>query len=312
MTQEKEHKCITTNQNGVVATIGMFDGVHVGHKSVLKVVVDIAKERAMQSAVVTFFKHPQCILHSDCSIKMLMPVEDRIKYLKKEDIDEIILINFTKELSQLSADGFINMLHSKYNVAVLVVGYNHRFGHNREESLRDYIAYGKKIGVEVVSGKEYKGDFSLVSSSIIRRDVAAGDVETASKKLGKPFYLRGEVIQGFKNGRKLGFPTANMALPDSSLLLPQNGVYAVRVGVPGMGNYDGMCNIGVRPTLGGKTALSIEVNIFDFDADIYGKEIEIQFIKYIRAEKKMNNLVELSAQLGEDKRKAQEILDSEK
>ena len=216
-------------------------------------------------------------------------------------------MDFDKQLSELSAREFIRLIRDTYGVRLLLVGYDHRFGHNRSDTFADYVDYGCELGVEVMQTPELDTPLGHVSSSVIRRLVAAGDVALAAQMLSRPYRLEGTVVGGFKNGRKLGYPTANIALADRSLLLPKNGVYAVRVHVDGM-LYGGMLNVGVRPTFNGSGKVSVEVNIFEFDRDIYGSAIAVDFVAHVRDERRMGSLDELMAQLAADKMQIQEIL----
>lgn len=291
----------------VAATIGMFDGVHVGHRSVLAFLRSEAGRRGLSSAAITFRRHPQAVLHPDVDFPVLMTLEAKLEALAETGIDYAIVLDFDKQLSELSAREFIRLIRDTYGVRLLLVGYDHRFGHNRSETLADYVDYGRELGVEVMQTSELDTPLGHVSSSVIRRLVAAGDVALAAQMLSRPYRLEGTVVGGFKNGRKLGYPTANIALADRSLLLPKNGVYAVRVHVDGT-LYGGMLNVGVRPTFNGSGKVSVEVNIFEFDRDIYGSAIAVDFVAHVRDERRMGSLDELMAQLAADKMQIQEIL----
>ena len=278
----------------VAATIGMFDGVHVGHRSVLAFLRSEAGRRGLSSAAITFRRHPQAVLHPDVDFPVLMTPEAKLEALAETGIDYAIVLDFDKQLSELSAREFIRLIRDTYGVRLLLVGYDHRFGHNRSDTFADYVGYGRELGVEVMQTPELDTPLGHVSSSVIRRLVAAGDVALAAQMLSRPYRLEGTVVGGFKNGRKLGYPTANIALADRSLLLPKNGVYAVRVHVDG--------------TLYGGMKVSVEVNIFEFDRDIYGSAIAVDFVAHVRDERRMGSLDELMAQLAADKMQIQEIL----
>lgn len=294
-------------QVSVAATIGMFDGVHVGHRSVLAFLRSEAGRRGLSSAAITFRRHPQAVLHPDVDFPVLMTSEAKLEALAETGIDYAIVLDFDKQLSELSAREFIRLIRDTYGVRLLLVGYDHRFGHNRSDTFADYVDYGRELGVEVMQTPELDTPLGHVSSSVIRRLVAAGDVALAAQMLSRPYRLEGTVVGGFKNGRKLGYPTANIALADRSLLLPKNGVYAVRVHVDGT-LYGGMLNVGVRPTFNGSGKVSVEVNIFEFDRDIYGSAIAVDFVAHVRDERRMGSLDELMAQLAADKMQIQEIL----
>ncbi len=292
------------------ATIGMFDGMHVGHRHVVATLQEYAKERHLASAVVTFSEHPRSVVHPDEATPMLMTADDKIAALETTGIDYVVMLDFDREMAQLSARDFICFLRRQFNVRFLLIGYDHRFGHNRSESFPDYVRYGWEEGVEVARCPEFfDEEGEKVASSVVRQCLAEGDVEKAARLLTQPFRLEGMVVEGYRNGRKLGFPTANIQLCDNSLIVPQNGVYAVRVHIEGMGDFNGMLNIGYRPTIdNGAAKRSIEVNIFNFSGNIYGYKIAVDFIARLRSEKKWASLDELKRQLADDKQKALQLL----
>ena len=219
----------------------------------------------------------------------------------------LLPLDFTRELSQLDSRQFIELLHDRYGVDVLVAGYNHRFGHSRGETFEDYRRHGERLGVKVIKAPEYLGAYAPVSSTIIRNLISAGKVADALHCMGHPFTLKGKVVHGFHNGRGLGFPTANVGEIDPQILLPHNGAYAVLAHVGGE-VLQGMVNIGKRPTLDNGDQLSIEVNLFDFDRDIYGEAISLEFISFLRLEFKMCGIEELKHQLTLDRANAQRLL----
>lgn len=290
-----------------VATIGMFDGVHLGHVTLVDFLKQQAAISGKQSLVITFLHHPRQVLHPDDSLKLIMPHEDRLAQIESLDPDLLLPLEFSPELSRLDSSQFIELLRDRYGVAVLVTGYNHRFGHNKGETFEDYCRHGERLGVKVVKAPEYLGKYAPVSSTIIRGLIAAGRVVDAMHCMGRPFTLKGKVVHGFHNGRGLGFPTANVGEIDSNLLLPHNGAYAVLAHVGGR-QLQGMTNIGRRPTLDNGTQLSIEVNLFDFDDDIYGEDIALEFISFLRLEFKMCGLEELKHQLTLDRDNAKRLL----
>lgn len=295
-------------QGSTVATIGMFDGVHRGHA----ILVDFLKQQAAslgkKSLVITFLRHPRQVLHPDEKFHLIMPLEDRLKQIEALDPDILLTLDFTPELSQLDSTRFIELLRDRYGVDVLVAGYNHRFGHNRGETFEDYCRNGSQLGVRLVKAPEYLGQYAPVSSTIIRGLISAGRVVDAMHCMGRPHTLKGKVVHGFHNGRGLGFPTANVGEIDSDLLLPHNGAYAVLAYVRGC-QWKGMANIGKRPTLNNGNKLSIEVNLFDFEEDIYGEDITLEFISFLRLEFKMCGIEELKHQLTLDRNNAQRILE---
>ncbi len=296
-------------QHSTVATIGMFDGVHRGHLTLIGEVRRIAAERHLRSAVITFAQHPQAVLHPQSDIKMLMTVEDKVAEIGRHGIDVTVLMNFTRELSLNTSRQFLQLLRDRYGVAALVVGYDHRFGHDKTETFADYERHGHDLGIEVIKAPEYLGEYAPVSSSIIRRLIASGKVDDAMHCLSRPYALSGKVVHGFHNGSGIGFPTANVGEIPRGLILPHNGAYAVMVKVAGTW-HQGMVNVGVRPTLENGPQLSVEVNIFDFDGDIYGAPITLQFIKFLRLEFKLGSIDQLRAQLTHDRATSRQILQS--
>ena len=294
-------------EGSTVATIGMFDGVHLGHVTLVDFLKQQAAMQGKQSLVITFLRHPRQVLHPDDSFKLIMPLEDRLARIEALEPDLLLPLDFNADFSRQGSEQFIQLLHDRYGVDVLVAGYNHRFGHNRGETFEDYCRHGERLGVKVVKAPEYLGQYAPVSSTIIRGLIAAGRVVDAMHCMGRPFMLKGKVVHGFHNGRGLGFPTANVGEIDNNLLLPHNGAYAVLAHVAGQ-CLQGMTNIGRRPTLDNGTQLSIEVNLFDFDDDIYGEDIALEFISFLRLEFKMCGLDELKCQLTKDRENAKRLL----
>ena len=290
-----------------VATIGMFDGVHHGHATLVDFLKQQAAAQGKQSLVITFLSHPRQVLSSDSSLKLIMPLEDRLAALEALGPDLLLPLEFTPELAELDSAQFIELLRDRYGVSVLVAGYNHRFGHDQGETFEDYCRHGERLGVALVKAPEYLGQYAPVSSTIVRGLIAAGRVVDAMHCMGRPFTLKGKVVHGFRNGRALGFPTANVGEISPDLLLPHNGAYAVLAHVAGQ-QLQGMTNIGYRPTLDNGRQLSIEVNLFDFEDDIYGEDIMLEFISFLRLEFKMCGIEELQRQLTKDRDNAKAIL----
>ena len=290
-----------------VATIGMFDGVHLGHVTLVNFLKSKATELGKQSLVITFKHHPRQVLHPDEPFSLIMSLNDRLTCLEGLRPDLLLPLDFTPDLAALDSAQFLERLRDRYGVDTLVAGYNHRFGHNRGETFIDYCRHGQQLGVTVIKAPEYLGRYAPVSSTIVRGLVAAGRVVDAMHCMGRPFRLTGKVVHGFHNGRGLGFPTANVGELESDLLLPHNGAYAVLAHVHGQ-QLQGMLNIGKRPTLDNGDRLSIEVNLFDFDDDIYGEKITLEFIGFLRLEFKMCGLEELKRQLTSDRDQAKRLL----
>ena len=290
-----------------VATIGMFDGVHLGHATLVDFLNRQAVSLGKQSLVITFLRHPRQVLHPEEPFRLIMTTDDRLKHLEALNPDLLLTLDFTPELAQLDSSQFIELLRDRYGVGELVAGYNHHFGHNRGETFGDYCRHGENLGVKVIKAPEYLGQYAPVSSTIIRGLIAAGRVVDAMHCMGRPYALTGKVVHGFHNGRGMGFPTANVGEIDPNVRLPHNGAYAVLAHVAGQ-TLQGMTNIGFRPTLDNGPQLSIEVNLFDFDDDIYGEELTLEFISFLRLEFKMCGIEELKHQLTLDRDNAKRLL----
>lgn len=295
--------------NGLAATIGMFDGMHRGHATLIKALKTEALARDQHTAVITFARHPQQVVNPQGSPRAIMTLNEKIAAIAATGIDYLILLDFNQQLAQLTASRFLEMLHRQFKVNTLVMGYNHRFGHDHNMGFDSYVKQGQALGVEVVKAPEYLGKYAPVSSSIVRQLIASGRVEDAMNCMGHPFELEGTVVHGFHNGRGIGFPTANVGNLHPDIILPHNGAYAVMVQVDGLW-HKGMVNIGYRPTLDNGHQLSIEVNIFDFDSDIYGKPIKLHFIRFLRLEFKLGSIEQLREQLSHDKQLSINILDN--
>lgn len=288
-------------------TIGFFDGVHLGHRFLVSELSKLAKEKGLDSAVLTFRTHPRQVLHSDYIPSLLTTAEEKIELLQSTGVDYIVLTEFTQELSQLSAREFMRMLHDNLNVCCLMIGYDHRFGHNRSECFEDYVRFGKEIGIEVVQSSPLVVDEINVSSSAVRKAISEGDVAHANQLLGREYTLAGEIVKGFQVGRTIGYPTANIAY-DGCRMLPKDGVYAARVLVETHGRasnnqrnnpYNAMLYVGSRPTVNtGK--ISVEAYLFDFSGDIYGKKVTVCFVERIRESIKFDSVEELKVQLKRD------------
>ncbi len=293
-----------------VATIGFFDGIHLGHRYLIKQVCEIADERGYRSSVVTFPVHPRQIVRHKPDFKLLTTWEEKLSILSGTGLDYCIALDFTKELASLSAKDFMLFLRDSFNVRVLLVGYDHRFGHNRSEGFADYVKYGEELNMEVLLSQVYKAEKNIViSSSLIRGYLLSGKVSDAANLLGYNYFLEGIVVSGHQLGRQIGFPTANLRVNSPDKVIPGDGVYAVWVTVVEK-TYAGMLSIGVRPTVNNGTDRTIEAHLFNFNSDIYGKIIRISFVSYIRPEEKFGTLNELVAQLHKDAEVATHILES--
>lgn len=291
-----------------VATIGFFDGVHRGHRHLIEQVREAAAVRGIASAVITFPIHPRKVMQSDYRPALLTTCDEKVALLAETGIDYCMMLDFTPELARLSAKQFMQILKDRYQTQALVVGYDHRFGHNRSEGFEDYVRYGQEMGMEVILARAYSYNEDIaVSSSVIRQFLQQGKVSEAADCLSYHFFLEGTVVGGYRVGRKIGFPTANLRIENPDKIIPANGVYAVYVSLNGV-RYGGMLSIGHRPTLGNGSDRSIEVNIFHFNADIYNQSIRISFVRYMRPELKFNSVEELIARIRRDKAEVKAVL----
>ena len=281
-------------------TIGTFDGVHIGHRRILERLINNAKKTGTRSTVLTFFPHPRMVLQKDANIKLLNTLAEKEQILKEMGLDYLIVHPFTKEFSRLSAMEFVrDVLVNTLQTKSVVIGYDHRFGRNRNASIQDLIGFGNTFDFQVEEIPAQEIDEVSVSSTKIRNALLNGDIQTANRYLGYQYMLTGKVVAGRGLGKDLGFPTANIKIEESYKLIPQNGVYIVRCEFDGR-NIDGMMNIGVNPTVNGSVK-SIEVNLFNIDQDLYDKKITIRLHKKIRDEHKFDSLQALSEQLSLDK-----------
>ena len=285
--------------DGTVATLGFFDGVHRGHRFLIDQVKANAKQLGLQSMVITFDQHPRKVLCQDFQPKLLNTFDEKIELLQETDVDFCCVLPFTKELSKLSSSEFLQLLHDKLNVKNLIIGYDHKFGHNREEDFEQYKKYGETLEIDIEQSVPLIENNVAISSSVIRRMLEQGKIEEANYFLGYNYFLSGKVIHGKKIGRSISFPTANLAV-DEQKQLPLSGIYAVCILLKER-LYNGMLNIGNRPTVdSGTQKTTVEVNIFDFDQDIYDETIKILFVKRIRNEQKFSTVQLLAEQLKKD------------
>lgn len=293
-----------------VATIGFFDGVHRGHRFLIEQVRDAAARRGLASSIITFPVHPRKVMQPDFHPELLTTCEEKVALLAQTGVDYCVMLDFTPEVARLSARQFMSVLKEKYRIQALVVGHDHRFGHNRSEGFDEYVGYGKELGMEVLLARAYSINSKeeiTVSSSVIRRLLREGNVSKAAEYLGYDYFLEGSVVGGYRVGRTIGFPTANLRVSDSDKLVPADGVYAVRVGLDGV-EYGGMLSIGYRPTLNNGADRSIEVHIFHFNEDIYGQPMRLSFVRRTRSELKFDTTDELIARLHQDEAEIKAIL----
>ena len=286
-------------QNNIIATVGTFDGLHLGHKKILNILKSRAVKTNGKSTVLTFWPHPRFVLGKINGLELLNTIDEKIKLFTENNIDILINYKFTKEFASLSSYEFVSkILVNKLKIKGLILGYDHHFGKNREGRFEKLKECADKFGffIEQVDALSLNGE--NISSTKIRNYIKTGNIEKANIFLGYNYFLQGKTIKGNKLGRKLGFPTANISVPDYKLL-PEAGVYAVNVDVFGK-TFQGITNIGFRPTVSDKKIKTIETHIFNFDKDIYNKTIKIEFIKKIRDEKKFDNISDLKEQIKSD------------
>ncbi|MBQ0061007.1 MAG: bifunctional riboflavin kinase/FAD synthetase [Bacteroidales bacterium] len=292
-----------------VATIGFFDGIHRGHQFLLQQVKTLASNKHLCSAVITFPVHPRKVMQQDYQPQLLTSLEEKCTLLEKQGIDYTILLPFNQEMSKLSAREFMLILQEKLNVKMLVIGYDHRFGHNREEGFDDYVRYGKEMNMQVIQAQAWTQDEAFVSSSMVRKLIGEGNVSKAALCLGTRYTLQGTVVDGYKVGRKIGFPTANICPLCPEKLLPANGVYAVWVTLNNQ-RYKGMLNIGQRPTVDNGTDTSIEVHLLNFNEDIYHHTLTLEFVERLREEQRFDSTSQLIEQLKQDAQSVDNLLSS--
>ena len=302
-------------KEGWLATVGFFDGVHAGHRHLIREMRHLADERGLSTVVFTFPVHPRVVLQSDYQPKLLTSPDEKLALLAATGVDYCVIMDFTPVLAACSASDFIvNVLSRQWHVQSLLAGYDHRFGHNRSDGFEQYVAYGKSCGMEILRASSYEQDSETVSSSHIRRLLSECCVEEAAGLLSYPYRLRGVVVSGHQVGRALGFPTANIEMDDPLKVRPGMGVYAVWIYVGDI-RYKGMLAIGNRPTLRGDARVpntakqeTIEVHILHFAETIYRQRIEVEFMYYLRANKKFENTEALKAQLIKDRQQVEELL----
>ena len=296
-------------RENLVATVGTFDGVHLGHSYILNCLKAESEKTNGESVLLTFYPHPRMVLFPENNdLKMLNTQEEKIELLDRSDLDHLIIHPFSREFSRLNSVEFVrDVLVNQIGISKLIIGYDHHFGRNREGTFEDLLELANLYDFEVeqIEAQEFKD--TQVSSTKIRTAIEEGDMKTARHFLGYPFMISGKVVRGAGIGRTLGFKTANIGIKDRFKIIPDNGVYAVLVNIKGT-SYKGMLNIGVRPSIKDAGGRSIEVHIFEMDEDLYGLEISVSLLEKIREEKKFENIDLLKQQLEFDKAKCEAIL----
>ena len=296
-----------TTQQPTVLTIGTFDGVHLGHQKIIERVVTTARQEGLLATIFTFFPHPRMVVQHDKSLKLIHTLEEKKQLLQRLGVDLIVVQPFNEAFAQLTAEEFVStILVQHLNVKKVIIGYDHRFGRNRTANINDMRLFGEKYGFAVEEISVQEVDEVSVSSTKIREALNKGDVTTAEHYLGTPYNLTGTVVHGLKLGRTLGYPTANIQVTEDYKLIPKDGVYAVYSYIGARKVY-GMMSIGKNPTIEGKGA-SIEVYFFDFNGDLYDRELTIYFVKYLREERKFSSVALLKKQLQDDETTARKAI----
>lgn len=295
-----------------IAAVGMYDGVHLGHRFLIDYLTLEAHSRGLSPAVVTFASHPLSVVRPEDAPQLLMGRDEKLHRLEMAGADDVIVLDFDEKMRRMSARAFLNMLHRKWGIDALVVGFNNRFGHDRVDGIDQYREIGAEIGMEIIEAPEYRGTGSPVSSSVIRGFISEGKVDQAAVALGRPYAIIGTVVPGRQIGRTLGFPTANIS-PDTeqAQCIPATGVYAAMTTTPDGVARPTILNIGRRPTVEGddeNAPVTIEAHILDYAGYLYGEKLRVEFIKRIRDERRFDSLDKLRKAIASDTRKARGIL----
>lgn len=298
----------------IIATIGTFDGLHIGHQALLQELRARANSMGLRPAVVTFDPMPSAVLAPDRMLRQLNSTNERVALLRSLGFENVILLNFNEQLAALTAEEFMLLLRDKYDVSALLLGYDHQFGRGAKREFADYQSLGAALGLSVHRAQALELYGAAVSSSRIRRYLFEGSIQQANELLGRSYSLSGQVVGGLQIGRSLGYPTANIKPNDPHKLIPADGVYAVHIWLNGCrcgerrSCYDGMLYIGNRPTLGESLSRTIEVNIFDLSANLYALAITIEFVAYIRSNQRFPTLEALQEQIARDEKNIRNIL----
>lgn len=293
---------------GTVVTVGTFDGIHTAHTELLKILTDKARTLDAKSAVVTFRPHPRAFFCPHGNLRLLSDESEKAELIQRSGVDMLVVQPFSQAFAALTAEEFLrDYLAGILRAKAIVTGYDHSFGREKKNAYRFLHETENIYRIEPILVPRMELDGITVSSSSVRRAVEGGDVRLAEKLLGRPYSLHGKVVRGKQLGRTLGYPTANIEIAEESKLLPPDGVYAVRVLLAGQ-TFGGMMNIGIRPTVDDYPGRSVEVNIFDFDRDIYGQTLSVEIIAWVRSEVKFSSIENLKEQLGKDAVKCREVL----
>lgn len=296
--------------NNAVVTIGTFDGVHLGHRKIIARIKELAEEIGGETVILTFFPHPRMILNpEDESIKLINTINEKAALLEQLGIDNLIITPFSRDFSNQTPEAYIrDVLVNKIGTKKIVIGYDHRFGKDRQGSLDDLLKLAPVYGFEVVEIPEQDIDDVAVSSTRIRTALLDGKIELANTLLGYQFFITGKVVRGDQIGRQIGYPTANIVIEERYKLIPSDGIFAAKIKVNDV-LYNGMAYIGSRPTINGVTR-NIEINIFDFNEEIYNQQVTLYFYNYVRGDIKFTGLDDLKIQLAKDKIDVQTLFES--
>lgn len=283
-----------------IITLGTFDGVHIGHQKIIEKLLSNAKATDCESLILTFFPHPRMVLQEASEIRLLNTIAERTALLEKTGLDSLIIHPFDKTFSRLSAEEFVKeILVDKLNIHKIVIGHDHRFGRNRTADINDLIAFGEKYGFEVEQLSAQEIDAVSISSTKIRMALDEANISLANEYLGYDYFLTGLVSRGKQLGRTIGFPTANLSIPESYKLIPKMGIYVVQSKIDGQTVF-GVMNIGTNPTVTDENKMSIEVYYLDFDGDLYDRKLEVSLLAYIRGEEKFETIEILTQKIQAD------------
>lgn len=283
-----------------ILTLGTFDGVHIGHKKILEKLIHNTKNKEFESLVLTFFPHPRMVLQEKSEIKLLNTIPEKIDLLQYIGIENLVIHPFDESFSRLTAEEFVEkILVDQFHIHKIIIGHDHRFGRNRTANIDDLIVFGEKYGFEVEQISVQELNDISVSSTKVRKAIGEGDISLANNYLGYDYFLTGTVVEGKRLGRTIGFPTANLMIQEDYKLIPKSGVYVVKSVFEGKTVF-GIMNIGVNPTVG-ENSLTVEIHYLDFDADLYGTQLKVSILQYIREEQKFDSLESLKNQIQIDK-----------
>jgi riboflavin kinase/FMN adenylyltransferase len=294
--------------NGAVVTIGTFDGVHEGHQKILELVRSRAEKDGLTSTLLTFFPHPRMVLQPDHDLKLINTIDERVQLLQQHGIENVIIHPFSQEFSRTTAQEYVeDILVKQLKAKVVVIGYDHRFGRNRSASITELKDYAEIHDFEIIEISKKEVEEVAVSSTKIRHAIEEGDVTTAASYLNKPFSVQGEVHKGKQIGRQLGYPTANLSIPEKYKILPADGVYVTQSEIGGK-NYFGLTNVGLNPTISEGNQRTVETYYLDYNADLYSEKIKVEFLKRIRDELRFDSHEELINAMKEDEQYARDFI----